>query len=86
MPASGEGAAELEHEEAGVVAVEADDLHSDEALRITLGKLIPPGVLVNVDFGRVVLGGQLPARRKPEALVKKIEAVPGVRRVINQMA
>jgi osmotically-inducible protein OsmY len=70
----------------GVVAVNAADLHDDPTLRVAVGKLLPPGIVITIDFGRVVLSGQLPPRRKPEALIRKIEAVPGVRRVINQMA
>jgi osmotically-inducible protein OsmY len=65
----------------GVEAVNADDLHSDEQIRIAVGQIVPPGVLVHVDFGRVALDGALPPRRKAEPLIKKIEKVPGVREV-----
>ncbi len=69
----------------GVVAVHADDLHSDEDLRRQIGRLVPPGVLVQVDFGRVILSGSLPPRRKPESLIRRIEKVQGVRRVENRL-
>lgn len=70
----------------GVVKVIADNLTNDEDLRHQIGQIVPAGVLVNIDFGVVALGGSLPARRKPEALVNKVAKIKGVVRVINKLA
>lgn len=67
----------------GVREVHAEELYNDEELRLRIGREVPPGVLVTVDFGRVVLSGTLPPRRKPEPLIKKVEKLPGVRKVVN---
>ena len=65
----------------GVEAVEAKELYNDEALRMAVARVIPAGILVNIDSGYVHVSGMLPPRRKPEALVKKIEDIKGVRGV-----
>ncbi len=67
----------------GVVAIHTDDIHYDESIRLAVGKVLPPGVWARVDFGRVAVMGSLPPRRKPDALLKKIAGIPGVRRVDN---
>lgn len=69
----------------GVTALDMRDLVSDEQLRLRAGKLLPAGVRAHVDYGRVVLTGSLPPRFKAATLAGKLEALPGVRRVINQL-
>jgi hypothetical protein len=69
----------------GVEAVEADELYSDEDLRLEVARTIPPGVLARIDFGTVVLSGTLPPRRKPEALINKIATIKGVRKVESNL-
>src|SRR5260221_1705693 len=43
----------------GVVAVDMSDLHDDESIRLNLGSILPEGILVNVQFGSVVLVSNL---------------------------
>lgn len=69
----------------GVEEVDAEELYNDEELRLRVGRMIPPGVLAHVDFGRVVLSGSLPDGHDPDAMIKRIEEMPGVRKVINQL-
>ncbi len=71
----------------GVERVIADELYVDSDLsrRIAREADLPTGVLVSVDFGRVILSGVLPARRKAEPLIKKVAKFKGVREVINQL-
>ncbi len=70
----------------GVKAVDAKALHNDEEVRIAVGQIVPPGVTIHVDFGRVSVGGKLPPRRKPETLINRIEKVPGVRTVTDKLS
>lgn len=65
----------------GVEAVDASGLYNDEDLRLEVGKVVPPGVRVAVDFGHVKLSGKIPPHHKAEALIRSVEKVPGVRRV-----
>jgi osmotically-inducible protein OsmY len=69
----------------GVIRVDADDLHNDEDLRLKLASLLPPGIGVRVDYGRVLVSGTLPPRHKAEALIKRLEKTAGVRRVESQI-
>jgi|YNPBryBLVA2012_1023415.scaffolds.fasta_scaffold22049_2 osmotically-inducible protein OsmY len=71
----------------GVERVVADELYVDSDLsrRIAREADLPAGVLVSVDFGRVILSGALPARRKAEPLVKKVAKIKGVREVLNRL-
>jgi osmotically-inducible protein OsmY len=66
---------------AGVRALDVTGLHDDETIRLSAGKLLPPGVIVNVQAGSVVLSGRLPAGMQELHLAHLVAAVPGVRRV-----
>ncbi|HVO44257.1 MAG TPA: hypothetical protein VMT34_16635, partial [Aggregatilineales bacterium] len=44
----------------GVIDSDMNDLHDDEEIRLNVGQLVPPGVLVSVQFGTVILSGSLP--------------------------
>ncbi len=65
----------------GVQSVETDGLYNDEAIRLAVGQVIPIGVQVNVEYGHVILTGHLPQGAHEAALLRKVEAVPGVREV-----
>lgn len=67
---------------AGVRQLVVDDLHNDDALRLEAGAVSTAGVLVNVEYGTVVLSGRLPDDLSVEELARRIGALPGVRRVI----
>jgi osmotically-inducible protein OsmY len=65
----------------GVTKVDMSQLYHDDDLRLTLGKLVPPGINVRVSYGTVMLAGRLPEGIDGEALMEHVRAVPGVRRV-----
>ena len=69
----------------GVIRVDSSGLFNDEDLRLALGKLLPVGVTLYVDYGYVVIMGSLPARRKPEALIARLAKVPGVRTLESRL-
>ncbi len=69
----------------GVESVDASELYNDDDLRRAVGRVIPPGVRATVDFGHVLLTGTLPPRHKVDALLRKVEKVPGVRRVSSNL-
>jgi ribose 5-phosphate isomerase len=68
----------------GVVAVDLDALYNDESMRMALGKVVPAGALITVDYGVVIVSGHLPQGLTEEKLTAQIEQVPGVRRVVFQ--
>ncbi len=69
----------------GVVRLESSALFNDEDLRRQIGQIAPAGALVNVNFGRVVISGRLPAGDSPDALLARIKKLDGVRRVDNRL-
>lgn len=70
----------------GVIRVDASGLHNDEELRLAVARLLPVGVAAHINYGHVVLTGELPARRKPEPLIARVEKLPGVRKVENRLS
>lgn len=62
--------------------VNTDYLHVDEIIRLSMGRVLPLGVIANVEYGTVVLSGQLPPDQSVDDIVTKIGGVPGVRRVV----
>jgi len=73
----------LEHidDVAGVREVIVEDFHNDEEIRLDVGKVVPTGVFVTLEYGAVILSGNLPDGEDVEALVRKVGLVPGVHRV-----
>lgn len=64
----------------GVVSMDARGLYDDETLRIELGKVLPPGVLVRINYGSVVISVTPDQEKKQAAaLLKKAQKVGGVR-------
>lgn len=68
---------------AGISAIHADKLYNDETIRFQVGRSVPVGMLVTVEYGAVVLSGRLPDDTNIEALVAQIAKVPGVNRVLT---
>lgn len=64
----------------GVIEVDMSDLHDDESLRLNLGAILPEGILVNVQFGSVVLISKLPDGNRE--LLHKVRSLAGIRRVV----
>lgn len=67
---------------AGVTTVNADALYDDESLRIQAGQAVPPGMFVAVEYGAVVVTGRVPDGTNIADVVKKIQQIPGVERVV----
>ena len=66
----------------GVKAVDVSETYDDEALRIKSGQVTPMGIYTMVSYGAVVLTGERPEGVTDEELVQKVEAIPGVRKVL----
>lgn len=67
----------------GVKTVVADHLYDDETFRLQAAKIIPPGVIVNVEYGTLILSGTLPDGKPEEDVVKALGTIAGVRRVVT---
>jgi osmotically-inducible protein OsmY len=65
----------------GVTGLDSEQFFNDESIRRGVGHVVPAGTQVNVEYGAVILTGPTPD--DPEALVKEVALVPGVRRVIT---
>ena len=66
----------------GLQGVSTDNLHIDELLRLALGRVLPVGVIANVEYGTVVLSGRLPDGLSEADVVARAGSVPGVRRAV----
>lgn len=67
----------------GVMDVNASAFFNDEAIRLELGHVVPPGVLVNVEYGAVILSGHLPAGVDEAELIQRVKAAAGVRQIVT---
>jgi len=67
----------------GVTSVNSDDLYVDESIRREAGKVIAPGVSINVEYGSVIISGLLTEGFDSELLVKQVSSVEGVRRIVT---
>lgn len=65
----------------GVVSVDSSNLFDDEMVRLSVGQLLPAGVLASVHYGAVALTGRLPDGASEDVIVNTVQAVKGVRRV-----
>lgn len=67
----------------GVKQVIADNFYSDEGIRRHAGGAVPFGVQVRVEYGAIVLTGDLPEDTTVETVVDNLRMVQGVRRVVT---
>jgi len=67
----------------GVQGVVVEEFYNDEAIRLDVGQAVPTGIFVNVEYGAVILSGDLPEGEDVEQLVRKVGLVPGVHRVLT---
>jgi hypothetical protein len=68
----------------GVTAVQADDLHDDQTIRLEIARRLPPGLMVaRVVYGQVVLTGEPPAGMPDSVLMNLVAGVRGVSRVLT---
>lgn len=63
----------------GVVSMDASQLYDDETLRFDVGKVLPHGTFVRVNYGSVVITGTLPAGTDAHAVIEAVKSVEGVR-------
>ncbi len=70
----------------GIMNLDVDQFYSDDLIRLAVGKVVPAGVLANVNHGAVILSGQLPAGVEPEMVIAAVHDVPGVRAVHSPFA
>jgi osmotically-inducible protein OsmY len=66
----------------GVSSLDATYLHVDETMRLSIGQVIPVGVIANVEYGTVILSGRLTTDLSIDELAARVGSVPGVRRVV----
>jgi len=63
----------------GVKKIDDKKLYDDETLRLDLGKVMPRGVRVRVNYGMVTISGDLPKGSSADDIVEAVKGVPGVR-------
>lgn len=67
----------------GVLNIDADDLHDQEAMRIYVGRLLPEGVQANVRYGSVVLSGRpMDTSVDIADVAQQVANAPGVKKVV----
>jgi osmotically-inducible protein OsmY len=71
----------------GVKKMDDKKLYDDETLRLDIGKVLPRGVRVRVNYGAVTIAGQLPADASAEDIIRAVKGVLGVRadRVMSEL-
>ena len=70
----------------GLVGVSADMLYDEASISLKAGQVIPPGVLVNVRYGVVLLSGKLPPEVDADSLAMRVAEIPGVVRVVTNFS
>lgn len=68
---------------AGVRYIDADRLYDDEAIRRQVGKVLPLGVQVRMEYGTAILTGRLSEGVTAEEVVQRVASIEGVARVIT---
>ena len=67
----------------GVSSIDAERLYDDNAVRLDVSRILPPGLQANVRHGYVILSGEHPADMSIEAIADRILALPGVLKVVS---
>lgn len=67
----------------GIQHINADNLYEDETIRREVGKVIPLGIQVRIEYGAVILTGTLSSDMTVEDVVNKVAGVRGVGRIIT---
>jgi osmotically-inducible protein OsmY len=70
----------------GILGLVTDHLYTDEGLRLEIGRLVPFGVQVRVEYGNVILAGYPVDEIDIEQVLAKVSQVPGVLRVVNAIS
>jgi osmotically-inducible protein OsmY len=70
----------------GLVGLVTDHLYTDESLRFEIGRVIPFGVQVRVEYGNVILAGRPVDAVDVQAVLQIVSQVAGVRRVVNAIS
>jgi hypothetical protein len=64
----------------GVLNIDMSDLHDDETIRLNIGAVVPEGILVNVQFGSVVLISK--SQKAAPEILDKVRSIAGIRHVM----
>lgn len=67
----------------GIRVINADNLFEDETIRREVGKVIPVGMQVRVEYGVVILTGKLPEGATVEDVVQQVASVKGIKRILT---
>lgn len=67
----------------GIRVINADNLFEDETIRREVGKVIPVGMQVRVEYGVVILTGKLPEGAAVEDVVQQVASVKGIKRILT---
>lgn len=67
----------------GVTGIDLSRLFDDDSIRIELGQVVPVGVIANVNYGTVVLTGDVPEGMTAEQVAAQIGTIQGVRRAVT---
>ncbi len=70
----------------GVIGLVTDRFYTDEALRLDIGRLVPFGVQVRVEYGNVILAGYPVDDVDLQQVLNTVSHVAGVRRVIDAIS
>ena len=70
----------------GVKSVDTEGFYNDEDIRLRVGRVVPPGVQIIVEYGAVILAGKLPDGANVDEVVGAVRALPGVHRVLTSLA
>lgn len=68
----------------GVLAVDGEQLSTEETIRLEAGQRIPPGVIANAYYGTVILTGTPPDGASADDIARELSLIPGVERVVTK--
>ncbi len=70
----------------GIKSLDHAQFYCDSDLRLDVGKAVPAGVIVMLEYGTVVLSGHAPTETSVESIVRQVGLIDGVRRVITNFS
>lgn len=63
----------------GVVSMDDSQFFDDETIRLHVGKALPRGTFVRVNYGSVVITGMIPDGTDAATIIEKVKEIEGVR-------
>lgn len=67
----------------GVQTVNIDKLYVDDHIRRATGKTVPAGMTVRIEYGTAILAGQIIDDARMADIIKQVNDVEGIKRVIT---